>query len=172
MLKLMNKILDKPRYFIRSVVFILTLGLSFSYFAEYILHMKACQMCLWQRYIALVANIIFTLACVFDLFNTKNFARNILVHIGHVLILFMMLLAYYQVGVENHVFVIPPGCDTQNILATNHDLVRLSIGSIIVSPSCDIPNVIFYLSFATWSAIALTIVWIFTAIYLIKRAQN
>ena len=109
----MNKLLKlKNIYLLISAISIFTL-LSAVYI-EYILGVKPCILCLYQR----VPYIIAIFFCFFGYYNLKN---KVWIYLLVITFLISAILSGYHVGIENNVFNEFSGCTSNNSNIVNKD---------------------------------------------------
>ena len=158
----MNKLLKlKNIYLLISAISIFTL-LSAVYI-EYILGVKPCILCLYQR----VPYIIAIFLCFFGYYNLKN---KLWIYLLVITFLISAILSGYHVGIENNVFNEFSGCTSNNSNITNKD--ELLKGLKEVQPNCkDVTFKLLGFSLATIN-LFLSIIIIILSIKIIKNEKN
>jgi disulfide bond formation protein DsbB len=72
-----------------------TISLFFAYFVEYIMHLAACPLCIYQRF----PYLIFIMLSLISLSSTKNYSKYYIITAT-----FAVLLAGYHTGIERGIF--------------------------------------------------------------------
>ena len=136
----MNKLLKlKNIYLLISAISIFTL-LSAVYI-EYILGVKPCILCLYQR----VPYIIAIFFCFFGYYNLKN---KLWIYLLVITFLISAILSGYHVGIENKLFTEFSGCTNENLDTIDKAELLQNLNSFL--PNCkDVNFKIFGLSLAT-----------------------
>ena len=150
----MNKLLKlKNIYLLISAISIFTL-LSAVYI-EYILGVKPCILCLYQR----VPYIIAIFFCFFGYYNLKN---KLWIYLLVITFLISAILSGYHVGIENNVFNEFSGCTSNNSNIVNKDELLKALKE--TQPNCkDVTFKLLGFSLATINfllSIALTLITI------------
>tara|TARA_B100001540_G_scaffold259868_1_gene238358 strand:- start:831 stop:1310 length:480 start_codon:yes stop_codon:yes gene_type:complete len=158
----MNKLLKlKNIYLLISVISIFTL-LSAVYI-EYILGVKPCILCLYQR----VPYIIAIFFCFFGYYNLKN---RLWIYFLVITFLISAILSGYHVGIENNVFNEFSGCTSNNSNITNKDELLKALKE--TQPNCkDVTFKLLGFSLATIN-LFLSIIIIILSIKIIKNEKN
>ena len=158
----MNKLLKlKNIYLLISVISIFTL-LSAVYI-EYILGVKPCILCLYQR----VPYIIAIFLCFFGYYNLKN---KLWIYLLVITFLISAILSGYHVGIENNVFNEFSCCTSNNSNITNKDELLKALKE--VQPNCkDVTFKLLGFSLATIN-LFLSIIIIILSIKIIKNEKN
>ena len=158
----MNKLLKlKNIYLLIAAISIFTL-LSAIYI-EYILGVKPCILCLYQR----VPYIIAIFFCFFGYYNLKN---KLWIYLLVITFLISAILSGYHVGIENNVFNEFSGCTSNNSNITNKDELLKALKE--VQPNCkDVAFKLLGFSLATIN-LFLSIIIIILSIKIIKNEKN
>ena len=158
----MNKLLKlKNIYLLISAISIFTL-LSAVYI-EYILGVKPCILCLYQR----VPYIIAIFFCFFGYYNLKN---KLWIYLLVITFLISAILSGYHVGIENNVFNEFSGCTSNNSNITNKDELLKALKE--TQPNCkDVTFKLLGFSLATIN-LFLSIIIIILSIKIIKNEKN
>ena len=158
----MNKLLKlKNIYLLISVISIFTL-LSAVYI-EYILGVKPCILCLYQR----VPYIIAIFFCFFGYYNLKN---RLWIYFLVITFLISAILSGYHVGIENNVFNEFSGCTSNNSNIVNKDELLKALKE--TQPNCkDVTFKLLGFSLATIN-LFLSIIIIILSIKIIKNEKN
>lgn len=158
----MNKLLKlKNIYLLISVISIFTL-LSAVYI-EYILGVKPCILCLYQR----VPYIIAIFLCFFGYYNLKN---KLWIYLLVITFLISAILSGYHVGIENNVFNEFSGCTSNNSNIVNKDELLKALKE--TQPNCkDVTFKLLGFSLATIN-LFLSIIIIILSIKIIKNEKN
>ena len=158
----MNKLLKlKNIYLLISVISIFTL-LSAVYI-EYILGVKPCILCLYQR----APYIIAIFFCFFGYYNLKN---RLWIYFLVITFLISAILSGYHVGIENNVFNEFSGCTSNNSNITNKDELLKALKE--TQPNCkDVTFKLLGFSLATIN-LFLSIIIIILSIKIIKNEKN
>tara|TARA_Y100000992_G_C21168315_1_gene444574 strand:+ start:259 stop:738 length:480 start_codon:yes stop_codon:yes gene_type:complete len=158
----MNKLLKlKNIYLLISAISIFTL-LSAVYI-EYILGVKPCILCLYQR----VPYIIAIFLCFFGYYNLKN---KLWIYLLVITFLISAILSGYHVGIENNVFNEFSGCTSNNSNITNKDELLKALKE--TQPNCkDVTFKLLGFSLATIN-LFLSIIIIILSIKIIKNEKN
>ncbi len=137
------------------------LGLAGVFSLEHFFSFSACDLCIKQRILTAVLATL-SLICIFSQkFNKKlGYFCEILITLN---IIAMLGLAIFQVGVEKKLFDLPETCN--HAITSNQDIEK--IRSLLMSveslkPSCDVPQILFGVSLATWTLLG-TLILIFIA---------
>ena len=145
------------------LVFISLFSISSALFAEYILDLQPCELCLKQRH----PYYFFILILVFFLFIPKIYKSYIflLIQLGSV---YGIFYSVWHVGVENNLIEGPSGCSSGLSLTKNTaDLKEQILSKQVVS--CDeIIWSIFGLSAASINTLVLMFIFVINAIYIYK----
>ena len=146
------------------LVFISLFSISSALFAEYILDLQPCELCLKQRH----PYYFFILILVFFLFIPKIYKSYIflLIQLGSV---YGIFYSVWHVGVENNLIEGPSGCSSGLSLTKNTaDLKEQILSKQVVS--CDeIIWSIFGLSAASINTLVLMFIFVINAIYIYKN---
>ena len=136
----MNKLLKlKSLYLLITAISIFTL-LSAVYI-EYILGVKPCILCLYQR----VPYIIAIFFCFYGYYNLKN---KLWIYLLVITFLLSAILSGYHVGIENNIFKEFSGCTSNNTDIIDKDELLKSLKE--TQPNCkDVTFKIFGFSLAT-----------------------
>ena len=158
----MNKLLKlKNIYLLISVISIFTL-LSAVYI-EYILGVKPCILCLYQR----APYIIAIFLCFFGYYNLKN---KLWIYLLVITFLISAILSGYHVGIENNVFNEFSGCTSNNSNIVNKDELLKALKE--TQPNCkDVTFKLLGFSLATIN-LFLSIIIIILSIKIIKNEKN
>lgn len=158
----MNKLLKlKNVYLLISAISIFTL-LSAVYI-EYILGVKPCILCLYQR----VPYIIAIFLCFFGYYNLKN---KLWIYLLVTTFLISAILSGYHVGIENNVFNEFSGCTSNNSNIVNKDELLKALKE--TQPNCkDVTFKLLGFSLATIN-LFLSIIIIILSIKIIKNEKN
>lgn len=158
----MNKLLKlKNIYLLISAISIFTL-LSAIYI-EYILGVKPCILCLYQR----VPYIIAIFFCFFGYYNLKN---KVWIYLLVITFLISAILSGYHVGIENNVFNEFSGCTSNNSNIVNKDELLKALKE--TQPNCkDVTFKLLGFSLATIN-LFLSIIIIILSIKIIKNEKN
>jgi len=158
----MNKLLKlKNIYLLISAISIFTL-LSAIYI-EYILGVKPCILCLYQR----VPYIIAIFLCFFGYYNLKN---KLWIYLLVITFLISAILSGYHVGIENNVFNEFSGCTSNNSNIVNKDELLKALKE--TQPNCkDVTFKLLGFSLATIN-LFLSIIIIILSIKIIKNEKN
>ena len=158
----MNKLLKlKNIYLLIAAISIFTL-LSAVYI-EYILGVKPCILCLYQR----VPYIIAIFLCFFGYYNLKN---KLWIYLLVITFLISAILSGYHVGIENNVFNEFSGCTSNNSNIVNKDELLKALKE--TQPNCkDVTFKLLGFSLATIN-LFLSIIIIILSIKIIKNEKN
>ena len=158
----MNKLLKlKNIYLLISAISIFTL-LSAVYI-EYILGVKPCILCLYQR----VPYIIAIFLCFFGYYNLKN---KLWIYLLVITFLISAILSGYHVGIENNIFNEFSGCTSNNSNIVNKDELLKALKE--TQPNCkDVTFKLLGFSLATIN-LFLSIIIIILSIKIIKNEKN
>ena len=158
----MNKLLKlKNIYLLISAISIFTI-LSAIYI-EYILGVKPCILCLYQR----VPYIIAIFFCFFGYYNLKN---KLWIYLLIITFLISAILSGYHVGIENNVFNEFSGCTSNNSNIVNKDELLKALKE--TQPNCkDVTFKLLGFSLATIN-LFLSIIIIILSIKIIKNEKN
>lgn len=158
----MNKLLKlKNIYLLISAISIFTL-LSAVYI-EYILGVKPCILCMYQR----VPYIIAIFLCFFGYYNLKN---KLWIYLLVITFLISAILSGYHVGIENNVFNEFSGCTSNNSNIVNKDELLKALKE--TQPNCkDVTFKLLGFSLATIN-LFLSIIIIILSIKIIKNEKN
>ena len=158
----MNKLLIlKNIYLLISAISIFTL-LSAVYI-EYILGVKPCILCLYQR----VPYIIAIFFCFFGYYNLKN---KLWIYLLVITFLISAILSGYHVGIENNVFNEFSGCTSNNSNIVDKDELLKTLKE--TQPNCkDVTFKLLGFSLATIN-LFLSIIIIILSIKIIKNEKN
>ena len=158
----MNKLLKlKNIYLLISAISIFTL-LSAIYI-EYILGVKPCILCLYQR----VPYIIAIFFCFFGYYNLKN---KLWIYLLVITFLISAILSGYHVGIENNVFNEFSGCTSNNSNIVNKDELLKALKE--TQPNCkDVTFKLLGFSLATIN-LFLSIIIVILSIKIIKNEKN
>jgi disulfide bond formation protein DsbB len=148
--------------------FIFTLSLTVligAYASEMMLHLRPCNLCLWQRLPYALASILsLTILCL----PPKSIWKCRLIHVCGLVFLASTMLALYHVGIEEGWLEVPASCS--NHLPTNISTDALLSHISHARPSCRTPQMVLLgLSMAAWNAILSMII---TVIIFSYRASH
>ena len=158
----MNKLLKlKSLYLLITAISIFTL-LSAVYI-EYILGVKPCILCLYQR----VPYIIAIFFCFYGYYNLKN---KLWIYLLVITFLLSAILSGYHVGIENNIFKEFSGCTSNNTDIIDKDKLLKSLKE--TQPNCkDVTFKLLGFSLATIN-IFLSIIIVILIIKTIKNEKN
>ena len=158
----MNKLLKlKNFYLLISAISIFTLFSAV--YIEYILGVKPCILCLYQR----VPYIIAIFLCFFGYYNLKN---KLWIYLLVITFLISAILSGYHVGIENNVFNEFSGCTSNNSNIVNKDELLKALKE--TQPNCkDVTFKLLGFSLATIN-LFLSIIIIILSIKIIKNEKN
>lgn len=158
----MNKLLKlKSLYLLITAISIFTL-LSAVYI-EYILGVKPCILCLYQR----VPYIIAIFFCFYGYYNLKN---KLWIYLLVITFLLSAILSGYHVGIENNIFKEFSGCTSNNTDIIDKDELLKSLKE--TQPNCkDVTFKLLGFSLATIN-IFLSIIIVILIIKTIKNEKN
>ena len=158
----MNKLLKlKSLYLLITAISIFTL-LSAVYI-EYILGVKPCILCLYQR----VPYIIAIFFCFYGYYNLKN---KLWIYLLVITFLLSAILSGYHVGIENNIFKEFSGCTSNNTDIIDKDELLKSLKE--TQPNCkDVTFKLLGFSLATIN-IFLSMIIIILIIKTIKNEKN
>ena len=146
------------------LVFISLFSISSALFAEYILDLQPCELCLKQRH----PYYFFILILVFFLFIPKIYKSYIflLIQLGSV---YGIFYSVWHVGVENNLIEGPSGCSSGLSLTKNTADLKEQILSKQVGSCDEIIWSIFGLSAASINTLVLMFIFVINAIYIYKN---
>ena len=146
----MNIALDRKNFFI-VIFFISLFSIVGALYFEFILKLKPCILCLYQR----IPYIILIFICLIG----YNYSGNLFWHYLVILVFFIsVLISGYHVGIENSLFPELSTCKAGNLDLTDKKQLLQSLNNQIVSCK-DVLFKIFGLSLATINLIiSLTVV--------------
>ncbi|WP_246228234.1 disulfide bond formation protein B [Wolbachia endosymbiont of Litomosoides brasiliensis] len=132
-----------------STVFLLSgaVALIFAYVLEYFFNMLPCKLCIYERMVYYVAGL---LAVVCMLENNK-----ILIYAMFCSYLMGVIISFYHIGLELHLFHDVLGCTEQASGNASVEELRDNLLNHSYSPSCDRPRYILGISLATWNLVYL-----------------
>ena len=151
----------KNFFLIIAIVSIITL--LGAVFIEYVLGIKPCKLCLYQRYPYVVS-------IFFCFFGYSQHNKNIWLYLLSVTFLLSLTISFYHVGIENYIFPEFSGCSADNLdIIKKQDLLN-SLNNFI--PNCkDVTYRILGLSLATINVLISGLILIISLI-LIKYEKN
>nr|WP_246224428.1 disulfide bond formation protein B [Wolbachia endosymbiont of Litomosoides sigmodontis] len=134
-----------------SIVFLLSaaVALIFAYVLEYFFNMLPCKLCIYERIIYYIVGL---LAVVYMLENNK-----ILIYAMFCSYLMGVVISFYHMGLEFHLFYDLLGCTEQASGNASVEELRDNLLNINYSPSCDRPRYILGISLAMWNLIYLIV---------------
>ena len=146
----MNITLDRKNFFI-VIFFISLFSIVGALYFEFILKLKPCILCLYQR----IPYIILIFICLIG----YNYSDNLFWHYLVIIVFFIsVLISGYHVGIENSLFPELSTCKASNLDLTDKKQLLQSLNNQIVSCK-DVLFKIFGLSLATINLIiSLTVV--------------
>jgi len=151
----------KNFYLLIALLSILTL--ISAVYIEYVLDVKPCKLCLYQR----VPYIIAIFLCFFGYSNFKNLLWGYLLILTFII---SLILSGYHVGIENNIFQEFSGCSANNLNITDKAELLNSLSKNI--PGCkEIGFTLFSFSLATINFI-ISLVVIVISILIIKNEKN
>ena len=158
----MKKFLNIKNFYF--VIALLSIFILFSaVYIEYILTIKPCKLCIYQRYPYIVSIFI----C---LIGTLNIKKKIGIYLLSIVFTISLLLSVYHVGIENNVFPEFSGCAAENINITDKDKLLNSLKEIV--PNCkDVTFKLFGLSLATIN-IFVSLIIVVISLLIIKNEKN
>ncbi|MGL9726204.1 MAG: disulfide bond formation protein B [Wolbachia sp.] len=132
-----------------SIIFLLSsaAALIFAYALECFFNMLPCKLCIYERIVYYVAGL---LAVAYMLKDNK-----ILIYAMFFSYLIGVMISFYHVGLELHLFYDVLGCTEQASGNVSVEELRNNLLNSNYSPSCDRPHYIFGISLATWNLIYL-----------------
>ena len=158
----MNYILKLNNIYL-LVVTVCILTLLSAVYIEYILNVRPCILCKYQR----VPYIIAIFICFFGYFNLEN---KFWIYLIIVTFLFSSMLSGYHVGIENNIFKEFSGCTSNNTNIINKDeLLKVLKDS---QPNCkDVAFKLMGFSLATFNLL-LSIIIVILSIKTIQNEKN
>ena len=151
----------KNFYLLIALLSILTLISAI--YIEYVLDVKPCKLCLYQR----VPYVIGIFLCFFGYNNHKNLLWSYLLIFSFVT---SLILSGYHVGIENNIFQEFSGCTANNLSITDKTDLLNSLSKNI--PGCkEIGFTLFGFSLATINFI-ISIMIIVVSMLIIKNEKN
>ena len=122
----MNKnLVIKNFYFIVALLSIFTLASAI--YIEYVLGVKACKLCLYQR-------IPYMVAIFLCFFGYSNLKKPLWIYLITFNFLLSLILAGYHSGIENNLFPEFSGCTANNLNIIDKEELINSLGEIL--PNC------------------------------------
>ena len=158
----MNSLISYKNFFL--IIFLISIfTLIAAVYIEFILEVKPCKLCLYQRFPYIIAIFI----CFFGyIFNKKLFWLYLL----SVCFVISIFLSGYHVGIENNIFSEYSGCKVNNLNLTNKLEILESLKNS--SPNCkDVNFNIFGLSLATINLIISVLIASFTIKVIINEKK-
>ena len=129
------------RNFFLIVALISILTLISAVYIEYVLEVKPCKLCLYQRFPYIIS-------IFFCFFGYSNLNQKIWLYFLILTFLVSLLLSIYHVGIENSIFPEFSGCSADNLNIINKEDLLSSLTKFI--PNCkDVTFKILGLSLAT-----------------------
>tara|TARA_Y100001970_G_scaffold233020_1_gene290288 strand:- start:2293 stop:2760 length:468 start_codon:yes stop_codon:yes gene_type:complete len=129
----------KNFFFIIAIISIFTLVSAV--FIEYVLGIKPCKLCLYQRYP-------YILSIFFCFFGYSQYNKNFWLYLLSFTFLLSLILSIYHVGIENYIFPEFSGCSADNLNIIDKQILLNSLNNFI--PNCkDVTYRILGLSLAT-----------------------
>ena len=158
----MKKLIEKKNFYI-FIVLISISTLFSAFYIEYILNIKPCKLCIYQR----IPYFIILFLCFFGLLNLRN---SFWIYLLSLNLFISSVLAGYHFGIENNIFSEFSGCSTENLNIINKDeLLNLLLKNL---PNCkDVTFRIFGLSLATINLFISSILFIISLL-IIKNEKN
>ena len=133
-------------YKINKLFYIIILLVSFSaissaLFIEYVLSIRPCKLCLYQR----IPYIFSIIVCFFGFFFSKN---KIFIYFLIIAFISSILISGYHVGIENNIFTEFSGCTNNSLNTIDKTELLQSLNNLL--PNCkDVNFKILGLSLAT-----------------------
>ncbi len=158
----MNKFLTTKNFYL-VIALLSALTLAIAIYIEYVLEIKPCKLCLYQRVPYLFAILI----CFIGFRNLKN---NLWIYFLSLTFLISFFLSIYHTGIENNIFDEFSGCIANDINITNKDDLLKSLSERVTSCK-DVAFRIFGLSLATINALISALILIISII-IIKNEKN
>ena len=158
----MNKILAlKNFYFIIALLSIFTLVSAI--YIEYVLGVRACKLCLYQR----IPYIVAIFLCFFGYLNLK---KPLWIYLLTFNFLLSLILASYHSGIENNFFPEFSGCTANNLNIVDKEELINSLNYIL--PNCkDVSFKLIGFSLATINLFISLIIFIIS-FFFIKNEKN
>ncbi|QKX02119.1 disulfide bond formation protein B [Wolbachia endosymbiont of Dirofilaria (Dirofilaria) immitis] len=135
-----------------SIIFLLSsaFALIFAYMLEYFFYMLPCKLCIYERVIYYITGLL----VVVHMFKSNK----ILIHAMFFSYFIGIVISFYHIGLELHLFYDILGCTEQ---AAGSDVsieeLRNKLLNPNYSPFCDRPNYVLGISLATWNFIYLIV---------------
>ena len=136
----MSSIISLKKFYL-LILFICIGSIIFAVYIEYILSVKPCTLCLYQRVPYLIS--------IFICFFGYNYPKNLLwIYLLILTFIISALLSGYHLGIENNIFKEFSGCTANNLSITNKSELLESLNNS--RPNCKEINFrIFGFSLAT-----------------------
>lgn len=134
-----------------SIIFLLSsaVALIFAYVLEYFFSMIPCKLCIYEQVVYYVTGL---LAVAYMFKDNK-----ILIYTMFFSYLIGVIISFYHVGLELHIFHDVLGCTEQASGNVSIEELRNNLLNPNYSPSCDRPHYVFGVSLATWNLIYLIV---------------
>ena len=150
--------------FFLLVLVLSIISLSSVFYIDFIIGIKPCKLCLYQRTPYLIAIFISLLGFL----NSKNF---LWLYFLIFIFLISSIISGYHIGIENNIFEEFKGCTSKNLNLTTKSEIIKSLNN--ASPNCkNVSFRIFGFSLATINFIISTIITIFSAKILINEKNK
>ena len=129
------------KIFLVLVLLLSLITLFSAYYIEYVMGIKPCKLCLYQRYPYFMLIFLSIIGLIF--FQNKN-----ILYLVILTFTVSLILSIYHTGIENNIFPEFTGCTSDNINIYHKEILLNSLNNI--DPSCkDVTFRIFGLSLAT-----------------------
>jgi len=136
----MKLFVKKKNFYLLILIFSL-LAIFFALYVEYILHYKACRLCLYQRIPYLIA--------IFLSFAGYNYYKNDKILLLIVLVFTVsFLISGYHYGIEKNVFEEFSGCSTNNLNIIDKTMLLKTLSNNIPSSCKNVNFKLFGISLA------------------------
>ena len=150
----MNIFVNKKNFYL-LILFFSLLAIFFALYVEYILHYKACKLCLYQRIPYIVA--------IFVSFVGYNYYKNDKILLLIVLIFTLnFLISGYHYGIENNIFEEFSGCSTNNLDVTDKTILLKTLTNNIPSSCKDVNFKLFGISLAAINSVLSLLIVIYS----------
>jgi len=165
----MFKIFYRSQSFSILILSILVFALGTTLVIDYGLDIKPCSFCIYQRYLTLFA----ILTLIPGILHSKrrdgfSSVTNLSLKFCHVTIFVMLCIGFYHVAIEHGIVKLPHTCIDKNAHITDISSLRDIIYNVKIT-RCDIPELIFGVSIATWTIVSLGLLNILFLMYWIVR---
>lgn len=165
----MGTIFFRSHIFAKVLLAMLSCGLLSAYIMEYYFGVLPCSLCLYQRYLTILALIVVLPTTIVAKSPKKLLVcfTSVLLIIVSIIIFAMLWLACYHLGVEYGIFQLPQSCVDKLMYVI--DITQLNDVMPELPVACDRPSFFLGVRVSIWTLLSVLLLHFYMAVYWIVR---